>query len=290
MAAGDPILDVSDLINLGTGGGSGTPEQVNFYKSGLSAGAAIAPAPIVGRLHSMWRWDSTPGAATATPTTAVVTTNATDGALKQSTAGSGKKKRLTGVVACGLVAGTLVIYDRLVQHGGMSGNTATAQTTNLTGATTPTLTRHTSGVGVEIWLEIYTSIGSTGTTITCNYTDQAAAASTTQACTFGATNALENHRLLPLTLASGDTGVQTVTNADLLAATLTAGNFGITLAYPLVSLPLPSPGVGALFAPLLGPAGPIDLGTTSDACLALAWFANSVTPPQVFGSAYFLEK
>ena len=40
MAAGDPILDLSDVILLATGGGGGTPEQVNFTKKALVAGAA----------------------------------------------------------------------------------------------------------------------------------------------------------------------------------------------------------------------------------------------------------
>lgn len=291
MAAGDPILDVSDLVNLATGGGGGTPEQINFYKSGLQNGAALGTAAVAGRLHSMWRWDGIPGAASQTaPTTAVVTTNATPGSFQQTTPGTGKRKRLISAVATGLVAGTLVLYDRLVQHGGMSGTTTTAQTTNLPAGSTPALTRQTSGIGVEIWLEIYTIIGTTGTTATCAYTDTAAAASTSQAITFGATNAREQDRLLPVALASGDRGVQTVTNVDLVASTLTAGNFGVTLAYPLVNLPLPIVGVGAMYSTFLLPGGPIDLGVDSDACLAFAWFANGTTAPQIFGSAFFLEK
>jgi hypothetical protein len=289
MAAGDPILDVSDLVNLCTGGGGGAPEQINFYKSGLRQGIA-ATAPIIGRITSLWMWDGTPGAASAAPTTAVVLTNADAGALKQTTSASGAKKRLLGITAAGLVAGTLILYDRLVQHGGMSGTVTTAQTTNLTGATTPALTRRTSGVGVEIWYEIYSAIGSTATTCTSTYTRAGGGSATTQAIAFGGTNALSADRILPVALASGDTGVTAVTNADIVASTLTAGNFGITMAYPLVSLPLPMPGVGAMFTSFLLPGGPLDLGATSDACLAFAWFPNTVTPPQVFGSAYFMEK
>jgi len=291
MAAGDPILDVSDLINLATGGGSGAPEQINFFKSGLQNGAAFGSACIIGRISSMWRWDGSPGAASQTaPTTAVVCTNATAGALAQTTSASSAKKRLLGITATGLVAGTLILYDRLVQHGGLSATTTTAQTTNLTGATTPTLTRQTTGVGVEIWYEIYTIIGTTATTCTSTYTRAGGGSSTTQAITFGGTNAREQDRILPVALASGDTGVTAVTNADLVASTLTAGNFGITMAYPLVSLPIPLPGVGAMFTSFLMPGGPLNLGATSDACLAFAWFPNTVTAPQIFGSAYFMEK
>jgi hypothetical protein len=289
MAAGDAILDLSDLINLATGGASGTPEQINFYKSGLRAGAAPT-APVAGRLTSLWQWDGYPGAASTTaPTTAVVTTNATNGAFKQTTPGSGKKKYLLGVCATALVAGSIIIYDRLVHHGGMSGTATTSQTTNLPSSTTPALTRHTDGLGVECWLEIYTLIGSTGTTVTCNYNDETPAASTSPAFTIGGTGFREQNRLLPMPLASGDRGVTAVTDVDLVASTTTVGDLGVTLAFPLLVLPVSLPGVGSLISGFMM-GGPWSLGVDSDACIALAWQANGTTIPQVFGSAYFCEK
>lgn len=288
--AGEAILDLSDLINLATGGNGGTPEQINIYKSGLQNGAALGGTPVAGRLHSMWRWDGCPAAASQTaPTTAAVPTNATDGALKQSTPGTGKKKRLLGMVMVGLAAGSVILYDRLGHHGGLSGTTTTAQTTNLP---TAALTRYTSGVGVEAWAEIYGIVGTTGTTVKLSsYTDDAGNASQqSQLVTFGATNAREQDRILPITLATGDKGVRAVASVQVTATTGTAGNFGVTLAYPIAVLPLPVVGVGALFSSFLLPSGPIDLGTNSDACLATAWFANGTTAPQLFGSAYFIEK
>lgn len=293
MAAGDPILDVSDLINLATGGNSGTPEQINFYKSGLQNGAAITGTPIIGRLSSMWRWDGAPGAASQTaPTTATVLTNATAGSLQQVTPGGGRKKRLLGMVASGLVAGTLIVYDRLIQHGGLSGTTTGSISTNFPSSTTPALTRFTSGVGVEAWAEIYGVLGATGTTWKLSsYTNSAGATThVSQLITIGNTNAKEVDRILPVALASGDKGVQSVQAVQLTASTLLAGNFGLTMAYPLVSLPLPMVGVGALHSSFLLPGGPTDLGASSDCCLAFAWYPNTVTAPQVFGSLYFLEK
>jgi hypothetical protein len=239
----------------------------------------------------MWRWDGQPGAASQTaPTTAVVCTNATDGALKQATPAGGAKKRLLGFVGAGLVAGTIVLYDRLVQHGGLNATTTTAQSTNLPSGSTPALTRHTNGIGVECWLEIYTIIGTTATTTNVGYTDTADSASTSQLITFGGTNAREQDRLLPVALASGDRGVKSVQNVDLTASTGTAGNFGVTLAYPIATLPIAIVGVGSLWSSFLLPGGAVDLGTDSDACLALAWFANGTSAPQIFCQAYFAEK
>lgn len=288
MAAGDPIASLSDLILLATGGGSGSPEQINFFKKALVAGAA--PGTLVaGRITSLWQYDGQPSGATTTPTTAVTCSNSTAGSWQQTTSASGAKKRLLSVVAAALNVGSLIIYDRLVHHGGFSATTTGAQTTN--NASPPALTRRTTGVGVEAWLEIYTQIGTTGTTITASYTNSASTSGrTTQAATFGNTGFREAQRILPLPLASGDKGVQVLASVNAAASTLTAGNFGYTLAYPLVTLQMPLAGAGQLWSGIASAGGPLDLGATSDACLALAWFPNSTTAPEIFGQAFFVEK
>jgi len=288
MAAGDPITDLSDLIFLATGGGSGSPEQINWIKHPFVSGAA--PGTLVaGRIVSLWMYDGAPsGASNTAPTTSTVTTNATDGALKQATSASGAKKRLLSFAAVGLNAGSIILYDRLVHTGGLSGTATGAQTTNLP---TSTLTRRTSGVGVELWLEIYTQIGATGTTVTSSYTNTTPTSGrTTQSTTWGGTGFREAQRVIPLPLAVGDKGVTAVASVTNTATTGTAGAFGVTLAYPLVVLPLPTPGAGRLWSGIMTAGGPLDLGATSDACLAMAWHPNTTTAPNLFGQAFFLEK
>jgi hypothetical protein len=290
MAAGDPITDLSDLVNLATGGGGGAPEQINFFKRPAQGGTGAA-TPVAGRFISLWKYDGSPSGATSNPTTAVVVTNATAGAFKQTTPASGARKRLLSIVAAGLTTGVLVIYDRLVQHGGMSGTATGAQTTNLTSSTTPALTRHTSGVGVELWLEIYTAIGGTARTVTASYTNTTpTAGQTTQATTWGGTAFAEVDRLVALPIASGDTGVTSVQSVTNSATTGTAGNFGITLAYPLVELRQPLIGSGVMWNGILTAGGPIDLGVTSDACIALGWIPTLAAIPDIFGQAFFIEK
>lgn len=216
-------------------------------------------------------------------------TNATSGAWKQTTSASGAKKRLVSVSAVSLVAGSLIVYDRLVQHGGMSGTVATVQTTNI--GTWPALTRFTSGIGVELYAEIYTAVGSTGTTITATYTNTTPTGSrVTPVTTFGGTGFLEAQRLIPLPLQIGDKGVTLVTDADLGASTLTAGNFGLTLLYPLIVLPLPLLGAGRMWSGVMQAGGPLNLGATADSCIAMMWHPNTTTAPQIFGQAFFLEK
>lgn len=287
MAAGDPILDFSDFILLATGGGGGAPETVNWYKSARVGGAASA-APVAGRITSLWRYDGMPGASSTNPTTAAVPTNATAGSMGQATSASGTKKRLLAFVAAALVAGTIIVYDRVGHQGGLSGTTTGAQTTNLP---TSALTRYTTGAGVEPWLEIYTQVGTTATTATASYTDDGnTAGNATPTVAFGNTGLREAQRIIPLPLAAGDRGVRAVASVTLAASTLTAGAFGVTLAYPLVTVPVPVAGVGNLWSGLLSGSGPLDLGATSDACIALAWLANTTTIPELFGQTFFVEK
>lgn len=290
MAAGDPILDISDLIYLATGGGGGTPEQINFYKSGLRAASAPI-APVVGRMTDLWQWDGFPGGGSGNPTTATVCTNATTGAFQQTTPASGAKKRLMGLVATASIPGTVILYDRLVHSGGITttGSGATvAQTTNLP---TPALTRRTSGVGVEPWWTVYAAIGTTSSAASLSYTNTVPTSGrTTRNVTIGGTGLNVVDRMIPMPLAVGDKGVTAVASLTFTVNTGTAGNVGITLAYPLVVLPIALAGVGVLWSGFMQPGGPLDLEANSDACLAMAWYANSVTVPQIFGQAFFLEK
>lgn len=287
MATGDPILDVSDLIYLTTGGGGGNPEQINITKSGLLAGGAITWT--AGKLHSLWRADGQPGGASATlPTTSVAPTNATAGSLQQGTPAAGCIKRLLSFVGTAAFAGTLILYDRLEEQGGLSATTTSAQTTNLP---TTALTRRTSGVGVEPWLEIYTAIGTTGTTVKCSYTNTAGTAGqVSPLVTFGGAGSDEVAKLIQLGLASGDKGVKAVASVTVTASTLTAGNFGVVLAYPLVALPIGFPGVGTLLPFFFLPGGPISLEANGTPALGMAWYANSTSVPQIRGMAYFMEK
>jgi hypothetical protein len=184
---------------------------------------------VAGQWYSLWATAPLAGAA---PTTAAVPTNATTGALEQGN--SATTLRVLEYVLSLASGGMLVLCDRLSHQGGLSGTTTTAQTTNLP---TAALTRYTTGAIAAY--EIYTIIGTTATTITASYTNQAGTTGrTTLASVFGATNNREVGRLIPFTLQQGDTAVQAVASATVLATTGIAGNFGITIFKPLVALPI----------------------------------------------------
>lgn len=201
-----------------------------------------ATTVVAGRSYSLWRTAGMP-AAGAAPTTAAAPTNATTGALtggNENLFDGTNRRILKAVLDLALSTATpgamVTICDRLSHQGGLSGIVTTAQTTNLP---TAALTRYTSGVGVEQALEIYTTIGATGTTVTTSYTDSGSAAgNVTPALTFGATGNNTAPRFVMLPLAVGDVGVKSVESVTVLATTGTAGNFGVTLVYPVLHIPI----------------------------------------------------
>lgn len=171
----------------------------------------------------------------ANPTTATACSSTTSGA----------EFPFTGVSLLGVDHGTgptaagmsLLMADRLCHQGGLSGTSTGVQTTNLP---TATLTRSTSGVGVMAGLEIYTNVGSTITTATISYTNQAGTSGRTGLAPIGGSAGSgygAASRMTLMALQSGDTGVRSVESVQLAASTGVAGNFGVTLFRPLVVVP-----------------------------------------------------
>lgn len=203
------------------------PEIINFGKAFISRFSG----------GHQWTAGGLPAAATA-PTTAVACDNTTTGAYNVGSpvgADAGTEWILArhSVNANNLLS-LFVVCDRLSHQGGLSATTTGVQTTNLP---TAALTRYTSGEGVFICLDIYTAIGTTATTITAVYTNQAGTGSrTTKDVVFGGGgyNGLLSRIFLPL--QDGDTGARSVESVTLAATTGTAGNFGVTLVKPLAVL------------------------------------------------------
>lgn len=185
-----------------------------------------------GFLQSTWVSNANPILGVA-PTTAAAPTNAAVGAVGQpdSTTSVLRALGFNRYQAGGPSA--LVLFDRLSHQGGLSGTVTTEQTTNFD---TAALTRYTTGAGVILAAEIYTAVGTTGTTISARYTNQAGTASrNTPGRTFGGTNFREGSQILPLPFQAGDSGVRSVQGVTVLASTGTAGAFGVTLFKPLMS-------------------------------------------------------
>lgn len=274
------LADLSDLINRATGGSSGTPQNVFFHKVARIAGAA-ATAPIAGRWASLWTYDGYPGPGSA-PGAVAAPTNATSGALPFASAGGGRESWMVQAWATGLVGGTVLLYDRLLHIGGLSGTVTTAQTVG------GTITRNTGGAGNMAWAEVYSQIGATSTTITMSYTNQAGTSGrTSTAVAFGNTGFREATRAVLLPLAAGDSGIQAVASCTVAATTATAGNFGITVGRPIAYCGIGTAGTAGWRDFITGLPGIPTI--ESGACLTLLWSPSTTTAPEVFGGYSIVE-
>lgn len=198
-------------------------------------GKANTSVTTTGRYTS--RWLANPFGAAAAPTTAAACSSSTVGAPPGGHSGyiSALATWIEKVNASSSARGGLIIYDRLSHQGGLSGTVNTEQTTNLPTAALP---RYTNGVGVMALVEIHTTIGTTATTYSLNYTNQAGTSGRTSPLqTIGGTNdrAIGMSFFTPLQV--GDTGIRSVEGLTLTASTGTAGAFGITLWKPLMCIP-----------------------------------------------------
>jgi hypothetical protein len=94
--------------------------------------------------------------------------------------------------------------------------------------------------------------------------------------TFGATNHREASRIIFMPLNVGDKGVTAVASVTLAASTLTAGAFGVTLLYPLFSLPVYEAGpMGIEEEALFGMGG--GFPTFDDNCCLMAIYHTNGT-------------
>ena len=245
-----------------------------------------ATATIGGRGASFWTYDGMP-AGGAVPTSGAIPDRSTTGAIPFTAPGGSRDKHLIGASITPLVAGVYLLYDRLFHIGGLSG-TSTADQTIQDDPASPALTRNTGGAGNMAFYEIYTIIGTTATTLTMTYTNQAGTGSRTSTIFIGGTAAREVTRMQRIPLAAGDSGIQSIEKVKLTATTGTLGNFGITIAQPLAWIPVGAGGTmgwrdyttGLPGIPVINP----------DACLSLMFIPAGTTAPEFFGSLATIEK
>lgn len=269
------ISSIDSLVNLLTGGGAAAPQPIWVMKSPrVSSSAAVAP--VAGQWTSLWQYAGVPGVGGTNPSTVATCTKATSGAVPFTNPTGGRQLWMQSFGVTLNTQGGVLLYDRLLQIGGLSGTTTTAQ--NVQSGSGVSLSRYTSGQGNQIGVEIFTQVGATATTITASYTNQDGTASrTTVAVAFGGTGSREAQRIIWLPLADGDTGVRSVETVTVLATTGTAGNFGVFIAHPLVQTGLGSDGA-ALIDLLTGIPESVEVVT--DAALALAFMSPGTTIPQ----------
>jgi len=278
------IADLSNLVNILTGG-TGDTEFINYYiDNRIGVGGGLVT--IAGQYTSLWTLNRFPGGAGAAPGgTARNPDNTTQGALGQADAAGGNIKYLAGAYCGGTPAGILTWYDRLADISGLSGTVTTAQ--NTTGLA---VTRYTGteSIGNQIWIEIYTQIGTSATGLTVSYTNEdGTSGRTSQTVVIGGTGRREAARMIWVPLANGDRGVRSVESVTVGISTGTAGDFGVVIVRPFLSGNIGLSGAGSLVDLLSQmPSFP---EVKDGACLAPMWFATTTTLTAVAGMLSFVE-
>jgi hypothetical protein len=247
------ITDVSDRIARFTDGNA----NVHFFTK-IPAWPGVGST--AGLMNSLWMQQGKPGPGSA-PGASSIPTRATAGALALINPGGGRQKWLMTAGASSNWCGGVTVYDRLFHCSGLSGTSTAVQT-----PAAAALTRYTSGVGNRIYLEIYTSLGATATTITVVYVNQSGATQTVAGIPFvTATLPQTISFAIQVPLLDGDTGVRSVTSVQLSNSTGAVGNFGVTIAHPLWESLIANSGGGANTCSAVLE----DVEVLTDACLAL---------------------
>lgn len=171
--------------------------------------------------------------------------------------------------------GNLVLYDRLVGVGGIS----LASTGNKT-VSSAALTRYTSGMGVQAWLEVSTATTVTAPVVTMNsYTDEDGnTGQTGTAVTFPAV-ATNVDAMVQLPLGT-DQGVRAVSTINVGTAA-TAGVANLVLLYPLAWIPVSLGNLTSVLYVLniLNPARIYD-----GASLGFIYYPGAATSPVFIGN------
>jgi hypothetical protein len=129
-------------------------------------------------------------------------------------------------------AGSLRIYDRLVAVGGLDLTAVAARVVN-----SAALTRYTSGLGVEAWVEVTTATSVTAPEVTMDYVDEANVARVGTVLVFPA--AITNLRWMGrLPILAPSNGIKSVTNLNVTVAS-TTGICNVVLLKPLATISLP---------------------------------------------------
>lgn len=190
------------------------------------------PTTVIAGTYSSWLSTGFPGPGVA-PSTAVVPTSATAGALAKFTnPGAGGVLHLHDVSCLSLTPpATVELWDRLSHMGGLSGTVTTSQTVNTAAIDRGDL----NGIGVVGWVEVYTTLGGTARTLTVTYTNTAGTGSRTG--TAAIPISMQATAMVRIVLQAGDIGIKSVQSVQLSGTTGTAGNFGITLARRILLVP-----------------------------------------------------
>ena len=196
---------------------------------------------------SLWRATGQPGQG-AIPTVVATCNNTTVGTIgfNQQTSPSTSYGAYLEI-ATGNAAMTMELHDRLANMGGLNGTLTTAQSVNLDLNTL--LATYNIGTrkgdanysDVQWWLEWYTATGVTAVTATIVVTYNDGTTGNLSALSFAASRPASHMIPLNSLIPSAQSGkfIRGIVSVTLSATTGTAGNFGVTVTRPRMTLSSP---------------------------------------------------
>lgn len=176
----------------------------------------------------------------------------------------------------GGLPGMMLLCDRLAHISGFSGTTPTGSPNTV--AIGPNSRVGTPYTNVMAAVEIYSQVGTTSTTLTASYTNEAGTSGrTTPAIVFGGNNigTREQQRFMVLPLQEGDSAVKSVESVTIAATTGTAGNWGITLFRPLAMFGTGARGFSFLWDGMIGGCG--NLPDVTNICAFPLYFGTGAS-------------
>lgn len=196
---------------------------------------------------SLWRATGQPGQG-AIPTVVATCNNTTVGTIgfNQQTSPSTSYGAYLEI-ATGNAAMTMELHDRLANMGGLNGTLTTAQSVNLdlnTLLATDNIDTRKGDANysdVQWWLEWYTATGGTAVTATIVVTYNDGTTGNLSVLSFAATRPASHMIPLNSLIPSAQSGkfIRGIVSVTLSATTGTAGNFGVTVTRPRMTLSSP---------------------------------------------------
>lgn len=254
------------------GGGN---RSFSFLKAGTTG--------VVGATNTLWFVGSQPaaGAAAAAAPGGTVPTDATTGSWTFDNPSTGTQHFVFGNPIASVAANTLLLYDRLFSVTKTMNSTATEAVTGVpTRYTSNTLGAADSAENNFLMIECRTALAATGHNwTTCTYVDQSGNTGATLPSVTGNSGNIVNRLDMPAQtwfcpLASGDTGIDSLTQMQCSAAVAT-GAIDFTIGHPIAFMPC---GIANFVCEKDGLTTSISLERIfDDACLALLEICKSAT-------------
>lgn len=218
--------------------------------AGLAAGqsfyfskASIANQAAAG-FTSLWRATGVPAQPSIPTATCVTVLSDTAGAFNYGmTVATGLTAYFSNFAINGSASHTVYIADRLVHNGGLVANATTLNTFNSFDLPTDRGLDLTNYSDTQWFYEIYTDIGTTGTTVTFTYDSPTSSAQTVAVAIGGSSPLNRAGRMFQIPANSGHPIVR-IKSARLTATTGTAGSWGIVAVKTLASLNMGQANIG----------------------------------------------